>query len=157
MILDFHNVVASETTLKVSCIAYADDTAWIASNKDEITKIISISNSFFKLNDITINGEKSELLVWNTPKGTSNEINMGTDLTLIKANPPLKDARYLGIYIRSRAVQSHVFKRAQQEITSITNALRHKKVTASQIAYVNNVVLMARLEYRLKTTLVSEN
>ncbi|CAG8708956.1 544_t:CDS:2, partial [Rhizophagus irregularis] len=79
---------------------------------------------------------------------------MGTDLTLIKANPPLKDARYLGIYIRSRAVQSHVFKRAQQEITSITNALRHKKVTASQIAYVNNVVLMARLEYRLKTTLV---
>ncbi|PKC01532.1 hypothetical protein RhiirA5_381658 [Rhizophagus irregularis] len=82
---------------------------------------------------------------------------MGTDLTLIKANPPLKDARYLGIYIRSRAGQSHVIKRAQQEITSITNALRHKKVTASQIAYVNNVVLMARLEYRLKTTLVSEN
>ncbi|CAB4403351.1 unnamed protein product [Rhizophagus irregularis] len=155
--IDFHNIIASETTLKVSCIAYADDTAWIASNKDEITKIISISNSFFELNDITINGEKSELLVWNTPKGTTNEINMGTDLILIKANPPLKDARYLGTYIRSRAGQSHVIKRAQQEITSITNALRHKKVTASQIAYVNNVVLMARLEYRLKTTLVSEN
>ncbi|GBC34113.1 uncharacterized protein OCT59_019011 [Rhizophagus irregularis] len=64
---------------------------------------------------------------------------------------------YLGIYIRSRAGQSHVIKRAQQEITSITNTLRYKKVTASQIAYVNNVVLMARLEYRLKTTLVSEN
>ncbi|POG58120.1 hypothetical protein GLOIN_2v1790829 [Rhizophagus irregularis DAOM 181602=DAOM 197198] len=155
--IDFHNVIASETTLKASCIAYADDTAWIASNKDEITKIISISNSFFELNDITINREKSELLVWNTPKGTTNEINMGTELTLIKANPPLKDARYLGIYIRSRAGQSHVIKRAQQEITSITNALRYKKVTASQIAYVNNVVLMARLEYRLKTTLVSEN
>ncbi|CAB4397631.1 unnamed protein product [Rhizophagus irregularis] len=107
-IVDFHNVVASETTLKVSCIAYADDTAWIASNKDEIMNIISILNLFFELNDITINGEKSELLVWNTPKGTSNEINMGTDLTLIKANPPLKDVRYLGIYIRSRAGQSHV-------------------------------------------------
>ncbi|GBC38549.1 RNA-directed DNA polymerase from mobile element jockey-like [Rhizophagus irregularis DAOM 181602=DAOM 197198] len=148
---------ASENTLKVSCIAYADDTAWIASNKDEMIKIIGISNSFFELNDIKINGNKSELLVWHTPKDITKEICMGSNNSTVKANPPFKEARYLKVYIKSRAGQSHIVKNAQRAIILITNALRHKKITASQVAYVNNVVLMARLEYRLKTTLLSDN
>ncbi|CAB5102047.1 unnamed protein product [Rhizophagus irregularis] len=148
---------ASENTLKVSCIAYADDTAWIASNKDEMIKIIGISNSFFELNDIKINGNKSELLVWHTPKDITKEIRMGSNNSTVKANPPFKEARYLKVYIKSRAGQSHIVKNAQRAIILITNALRHKKITASQVAYVNNVVLMARLEYRLKTTLLNDN
>ncbi|PKY51529.1 hypothetical protein RhiirA4_546611 [Rhizophagus irregularis] len=45
--------------LKVSCTA----TAWIARNKAEILKIVEISGFFFTLNNININGDKSELLI----------------------------------------------------------------------------------------------
>ena len=46
----------------VSTLAYADDTIWIAESKTALQKIIQVSNSFFTLNDIEINGAKSEAI-----------------------------------------------------------------------------------------------
>ncbi|CAB4420996.1 unnamed protein product [Rhizophagus irregularis] len=135
--------------LKTSVVAYADDTAWIASNKKEMETIIGISNSFFKLNDIRINGDKSELLVWNAPKDIIKTIKMGTNNDLVVANKSSQESRYLGVYIRSKAGSSHIVKRVKNEIKSIVNLLKYKKVTASQVVYINNVVLMARLELYL--------
>ena len=47
-------------------LAYADDTAWIGSNRDNIIKIIDISEQFYKINDININGNKSEIIILNS-------------------------------------------------------------------------------------------
>jgi len=46
----------------VSTLAYADDTTWVAESKTALQKIIQVSNSFFTLNDIEINGAKSEAI-----------------------------------------------------------------------------------------------
>ena len=46
----------------VSALAYADDTTWVAESKTALQKIIQVSNSFFALNDIEINGAKSEAI-----------------------------------------------------------------------------------------------
>ncbi|PKY57856.1 hypothetical protein RhiirA4_479245 [Rhizophagus irregularis] len=120
-------------------VTYADDTAWIASNKKEMETIIGISNSFFKLNDIQINGDKSELLVWNAPKDVIKSIKIGTNNDLVVANKPSQESRYLGVYIRSQAGSSHIVKRVKNEIKSMVNLLKYKKVTASQVVYVNNM------------------
>ncbi|PKK63904.1 hypothetical protein RhiirC2_716644 [Rhizophagus irregularis] len=143
--------------LKTSVVAYADDTAWIASNKKEMETIIGISNSFFKLNDIRINGDKSELLVWNAPKDVIKSIKMGTNNDLVVAKKPSQESKYLGVYIRSQAGSSHIVKRVKNEIKFMVNLLKYKKITASQVVYVNNVVLMARLEYWLKCTFLTQN
>ncbi|CAB5381878.1 unnamed protein product [Rhizophagus irregularis] len=143
--------------LKTSVVAYADDTAWIASNKKEMETIIGISNSFFKLNNIRINGDKSELLVWNAPKDVIKSIKMGTNNDLVVAKKPSQESKYLGVYIKSQAGSSHIVKRVKNEIKSMVNLLKYKKITESQVVYVNNVVLMARLEYWLKCTFLTQN
>src|SRR4051812_23118030 len=137
--------------------AFADDTVWIGNNHKEMNRIVTISSSFYKLNDIKINGDKSELLVWNAPKAQPAHLRIGSDNSLITANRLTKESRYLGIFIRSRAGSSHVVKRVQNEISSICNLLRHKKMTVAQLVYVNNRVLLARIEYWTKTTFLSES
>ncbi|CAG8623627.1 1811_t:CDS:2 [Rhizophagus irregularis] len=92
-----------------------NNTSWIASNKKEMETIIGISNSFFKLNDIRINGDKSELLVWNAPKDVIKSIKMGTNNDLVVANKPSQESRYLGVYIRSQAGSSHIVKRVKMK------------------------------------------
>ncbi|CAB5196262.1 unnamed protein product [Rhizophagus irregularis] len=119
--------------------------------------IIGISNSFFKLNNIRINGDKSELLVWNAPKDVIKSIKMGTNNDLVVAKKPSQESKYLGVYIKSQAGSSHIVKRVKNEIKSMVNLLKYKKITESQVVYVNNVVLMARLEYWLKCTFLTQN
>ncbi|GES73632.1 reverse transcriptase family protein [Rhizophagus clarus] len=49
--------------LTISSSAYMDDTQWLAPSQNNLEKILKIADSFYKLNDIQVNKEKSELLV----------------------------------------------------------------------------------------------
>jgi hypothetical protein len=85
--------------LKVAAIAFADDTEWIGSNRQNIIRIIMISNEFFNFNDIKINGKKSEFMVFNVsvPKEEKFVI-MGQDQSIVSAVDSRKPVRYLGVY-----------------------------------------------------------
>ena len=65
-----------------------------------MTKTITISNEFFVLNDIKINGDKSEFLVINSDAADSplEGIIMGSDNAMVLPSPNHKPVRYLGVW-----------------------------------------------------------
>jgi hypothetical protein len=48
--------------VKVSTLAYMDDTLWIARSREDLTAIIEIAEDFYKLNHFKVNWDKSVLL-----------------------------------------------------------------------------------------------
>ena len=135
----------------VSTLAYADDTTWVAESKTALQKIIQVSNSFFTLNDIEINGAKSEAIAWRPHKQEKeeNSIQMGTPPSLVKVKKLEESTRFLGVWISLRKQEKTSTSRCKKEVSKLTSILRYKKLSASQIIYINNMVLLPKLEYLL--------
>ncbi|CAI2198752.1 9430_t:CDS:2, partial [Funneliformis geosporum] len=90
------------TTIKTSILAFMDDTLWIAKSWEDLDHIIHIADSFYQLNSIKVNWEKSVLL---TNRNDNNNVFTciinGTPTVI----PPLslnESTRYLGIWISLR-------------------------------------------------------
>src|SRR6266542_4302308 len=147
------------TDVRISGLAYADDTAWIARNKQDLLAILDIAHSFFRLNDIQINGSKSELIVINGPKDPAErKVKVGIDdyeaeVTAVHRTKPV---RYLGVYLKEQGNHKHVIDLIRDEVKETTTILSQKRITLAHVVYVNNKVLIPRIEYRAKLTFVED-
>ncbi|GBC02171.1 hypothetical protein RclHR1_00450006 [Rhizophagus clarus] len=57
------NTLEETEEITLSSCAFMDDIQWLAPNQSNLEKILEIVDSFYELNDIQVNKEKSELLV----------------------------------------------------------------------------------------------
>ncbi|GES95992.1 hypothetical protein GLOIN_2v1485023 [Rhizophagus clarus] len=115
-------------SIQTAASAYADDTQWIAKNKDKAEKIVSIANKFFDINDIKINGKKSEIIIVNPKESNKDDrsLKIGKNKDKVIANKGSVPIRILGV---------------------------RKHITHAQAIYIVNTILLPRLEYRLKITI----
>ncbi|CAB5373723.1 unnamed protein product [Rhizophagus irregularis] len=86
-----YNTICNEkrnVRIRTAASAYADDTQWIAKSKNEARKITLIADEFFDINDIKINGEKSEIIVVNSEDNNEEErfIEIGKNRDKVTAN-----------------------------------------------------------------------
>ena len=101
--------------------------------------IIQLTNEFFELNDIKINGKKSELLVINSPIDTKDRhVVMGCDNHTVLAAKKHEPIRYLGVYFREATTNKHINERINNELKDARNLLIWKKITLAHVVYINN-------------------
>ena len=135
-------------------MAYADDTTWVAKSKEELSQIIKISDEFYELNDIEINGKKSELLVIN-PYQTKHQkdkeisIEVGKNKDIVYAKRGSEAIRHHGVWLSEKGKNKYSAKVIARKITKICKAIKFKRVSVSQLVYLNNNVLLPSIEYRL--------
>ena len=114
---------------KQAVLAYADDTTWIAKSKDKLQKIVNIANEFYEINDIKINGKKSELVVLNNNKKGGKDkdilaIIVGKAQDRVVAKKDSEPARHLGVWIASKKNQNSSINIIKNEVSRMCKALK---------------------------------
>jgi hypothetical protein len=82
-----------------------------------------------------------------------NTLKIGAANTTVTVHLPHHPIRILGVWFKALKGTSHVKEQVKQEINHIANIINRKNITHVQAVYINNVVLILRLEYRLKSTI----
>ncbi|GBC25008.2 ribonuclease H-like domain-containing protein [Rhizophagus irregularis DAOM 181602=DAOM 197198] len=129
-LLDYSPIEYEQHNLPVSHITFMDDSTLIASSKQGIEDRLSITAEFYTLNNTQANLAKYILL--------SSELFSQTIFNL--------------------SASSHfVHNQTVSMVKDMAALLSPKKLLAQHIAYLYNVVLLPRLEFRLQTTLFAES
>ncbi|GES97032.1 reverse transcriptase family protein [Rhizophagus clarus] len=127
VISPFEDTSEETEKLTISSSTYMDDTQWLAPSQNNLEKILEIADSFYKLNDIQVNKEKSELLVRYKqeryrPKLKPHEpvtLRFGSDLTFIIPISPRSSIRILGVYFDERNTFQSTIKQINDEINEL--------------------------------------
>ena len=146
--------------INFSCMAFMDDTVWIAHTKSELEAMLKIADSFYILNDIKINKNKS-ILMTNEPKpndegSTLCTLSFGREDIKIKPTPKNESVRYLGVWFNMTLNKSFVINQTKNELYSTSDKLRRKHITDKQMVYVFNTVILPRIEYWTQVTAIRE-
>ncbi|GBB87066.1 hypothetical protein RclHR1_13520008 [Rhizophagus clarus] len=94
----------------ISSSAYMDDTQWLVPSQSNLESILEITDSFYKLNDIQVNKNKSELLVKYKHRGRRSKLKshkpvilkFSSDSIFIIPVSPHSSIRILGVYFDER-------------------------------------------------------
>ena len=121
--------LTKEISHQQAVLAYADDTTWIAKSKEELQRIINISNEFYELNDIEINSKKSELIVMNPDKKKVEKedqlaVIVGKNQNKVYAKKESDLARYLKVWISSKRKLRLSLNIIRNEISRMCKAIK---------------------------------
>ncbi|CAB4420682.1 unnamed protein product [Rhizophagus irregularis] len=152
------SVVQEEGVLNqknVSIMAYMDDTQWITDEKSKLEKMLYIADTFYRLNDIQINKEKSELMMRTTTEKRKYShnyndkilIKFGREEINIKAKHPHEPMRILGVYFNIEHDGNYLMFKIKNEIDHLVNLMYKKKITDKHILYIFNRIIVPRVEY----------
>ncbi|KAG9319317.1 hypothetical protein KVV02_004694, partial [Mortierella alpina] len=143
-----------DTEMQVSCLAFVDDTNWIASSRENLQAIADIAMEFYGINQIEVNPNTSELMVINPPENLSAyNIEIGGDRVVMQ--PKTVAIRTLGVWVSTDGKNEFTLRMVKQEMAVFCSILARKVITDKQAIYLVNNVLIPRLLYRLTLVILS--
>ncbi|GBC49456.2 RNA-directed DNA polymerase from mobile element jockey-like [Rhizophagus irregularis DAOM 181602=DAOM 197198] len=161
-LLDYSPIEYEQHNLPVSHITFMDDSTLIASSKRGIEDRLSITAEFYTLNNTQANSAKYILLSSEQFSQTivfdlsPSPLIISHTLTL-KALALSTSFRFLGVWFNLSASSRFVHNQTVSMVKDMAALLNPKKLLAQHVAYLYNVVLLPRLEFRLQSTLFAES
>jgi hypothetical protein len=150
-----NNLSHQTISQKITATAYMDDTTWFACSKENLQKTLDIATSFFQLNDINTNNDKSALLIIND---STEDANKDVTLNYETISPSQKNepVRILGIWVCASGKKKYQKMLIKERITATIKLLRWKSITDKQCRYIINQVLFLKIEYLLTDLVLTE-
>ncbi|GBC53452.2 RNA-directed DNA polymerase from mobile element jockey-like [Rhizophagus irregularis DAOM 181602=DAOM 197198] len=161
-LLDYSPTEYEQHNLPVSHITFMDDSTLIASSKRGIEDRLSITAEFYTLNNTQANSAKYILLSserFSQPImfDLSPSSLITTSTLTLKALALSTSFHFLGVWFCLSASSRFVHNQTTSMVKDMAALLSPKKLLAQHVAYLYNVVLLPRLEFRLQTTLFVES
>ncbi|GBC08516.1 hypothetical protein RclHR1_08180010 [Rhizophagus clarus] len=125
--------------LVINNLVFMDDSTLISSSKARLEHMLSITEEFYALNNTSANHHKYVLISNSLPLTTTSNISP-----------------FLGVWFNIKGSRDFVKKQIAGECNSFAATLRPAKLSAKQVVYLYNTVLIPKLEYRMQVTHLSD-
>src|SRR3954469_16442108 len=146
----------STLTAELSTLAFMDDTTLVSSSIIGLIQMLNVANEFYYMNNTKINFLKADLITNRDPSSpeeplsstpASYTFNLTTDSFIIVPIAPKDSFRFLGVWFTLASSSAFVKAQCQTEYRLFANKLRGKQLTVKQLVYLNNTVLIFKIEY----------
>ncbi|CAB4386895.1 unnamed protein product [Rhizophagus irregularis] len=141
-LLNYSPLEFEQHSLPISHLTFMDDSTLIASSKTNSAKYVLLSSS----------SPSSQIIFDLSPSSLVTTTSLS--LSSLALNTSF---RFLGVWFSISASSQFVLKQSRSMVKDMAALLGPKKLLAQHVAYLYNAVLLPRLEFRLQTTLFSEN
>src|SRR5579883_3182502 len=151
----------------INNLVFMYDSTLISSSKAGLEYMLSITEEFYALNNTSANNQKYVLISNSLPLTTTSNISpVDFNLSLSSLNhipsisvTPISitsSFRFLGVWFNIKGSRDFVKKQIANECNSFAATLRPAKLTAKQVVYLYNTVLIPKLEYHMQVTHLSD-
>ncbi|KAG9292066.1 hypothetical protein G9A89_017966 [Geosiphon pyriformis] len=125
--------------------AFVDDTIWVGNSQLATQHILNIASDFFKINDISINNEKTVAIPINCQVVNPTLNISGLPISVAKKEEP---HHYLGIFLSSEGLSRPSLVRVHSDVWFFTNLVLRKAISDKQFTYLVSAVLVPIISYR---------
>ncbi|KAG9300370.1 hypothetical protein G9A89_009994 [Geosiphon pyriformis] len=141
-------------TFFLAANVFMDDTIWVRSSQTATQYILNTASKFFRINNISINNEKTVAILIN--QKISNALLSISGL-LISIAYRKESHQYLGIYLSSEGLSKLSLAKAHMNVKFFVNLVLKKAISDKQFLYLVSAVLQLINNYRTQFSFVSRN
>ncbi|KAG9287946.1 hypothetical protein G9A89_017541 [Geosiphon pyriformis] len=117
---------------------FVDDAIWVGSNQSAIQHILNVASEFFQINNISINNDKTVVILINSRINNPSLSISGLPISITKKE---EFYRYLGIFLLTEGLFKPSLVKAYLDVCFFTNLVLKKAVSDKQFLYLVLVVL----------------
>ncbi|GET66496.1 RNA-directed DNA polymerase from mobile element jockey-like isoform X1 [Rhizophagus irregularis DAOM 181602=DAOM 197198] len=159
---------ANSGGLRINNLVFMDDSTLISSSKSGMESMLSITEEFYQINNTSANHNKYVSITNSLPPTSvlsPSPVVFDLQLSGLNKVPSISivpismnsSFRFLGVWFNVAGSRDFVKKQVARECNSFATTVRPAKLSAKQIVYLHNTVLIPKLEYRMQVTHLSES
>ncbi|KAG9286903.1 hypothetical protein G9A89_012453 [Geosiphon pyriformis] len=144
----------SEMTFYFTADGFVDNMIWVENYQTAIQYALNIANEFFNINNISINNEKTVVILINQGVKVAFLSISGQPISIVRKG---KVHYYLGIFLSTKELSKPSITKAHFDVRFFVNVVLKKAITDKQFSYLVLAVLQSIINYQTQFSFVSSN